>query len=126
MGKISIALIILFTLACTTNSKDDISGKWMMHKVIQGEQDVTSEHNPENDRYLILDDKGTFESGGKPFGKNSGKYTFKPEENTLFLDSDAGQEDDSYWNVRISNDTMYWRGYGSEWARNFQIIQVRE
>ena len=117
---VSFAFTFLITYVST-----DITGKWAMHKVIQSGKDVTSEHDPHKERYLIIKDDNTFESGGRPFGKNTGKYKFDDSDNTLFLDSDAGPEDDSYWNVRVSNDTMYWQGYGSEWAKDFQIIQVR-
>jgi hypothetical protein len=34
----------------------------------------------------------------------------------LFLDSDAGPEDDSQWTINIAGGTMFWQGVGSEWA----------
>jgi len=125
MQHISIILVIVLMLAYTSDSEDGITGKWLMYKVIQNGKDVTSEHNPNNERYLILKNDNSFESGGRPFGRNTGKYLFNKEDNKLFLDSDTGPEDDSYWKVKISNDTMYWQGYGSEWAKNFQIIQIK-
>ena len=125
MKKLSIVLFVMLIYGCSSNYEDRITGKWIMNKVIQNGQDVTEEHNPHNERYLILKTDSSFESGGRPFGINTGKYSFNEEDNKLFLDSDAGPEDDSYWIVRISNDTMYWQGYGSEWAENFQIVQIR-
>ena len=125
MKKLSFILVVFAIFGCNSNSKDGITGKWIMNKVIQNGQDVTEEHNPHNERYLILKPDSSFESDGRPFGKNTGRYSFNEEDNKLFLDSDVGPNDDSYWNVRISNDTMFWQGFGSEWAENFQIVQIR-
>jgi len=125
MKKLSVFLIIAFFLGCTSNKRNEITGQWLMYKVIQDGKDVSSEHNPHNERYLILKSDSTFESGGRPYGKNSGKYVFNAEENTLFLDSDAGQEDDSQWEVTFLGDTMHWQGYGSEWAKDFELIHLR-
>lgn len=97
-----------------------------MHKVMQHGEDVTAEHNPNSDRYLYLKGDMSFESGGTPFGRNTGKYRFDESSSTLFLDSDVGEEDDSQWLVTIQNDTMYWSGLGSEWAKNFAIVHVRK
>lgn len=97
-----------------------------MYKVVQSGKDVTSEHNPYHERYLELNTDQTFESGGRPYGMNTGKYIFDAKESTLFLDSDTGPEDDSQWRVSIQGDTMHWQGYGSEWANDFEIIQLRE
>jgi len=96
-----------------------------MYQVLQSGQDVTAEHNPNNERYLILKKDSTFETGGRPFGANTGKYAFDREKKTLFLDSDAGPDDDSYWKVSVKGDTMHWQGYGSEWADHFELIHVR-
>ena len=125
MIRITVLLITAFFFTNQPNSTSDLSGKWLMHKVIQNGQDVTAEHNPHNERYIILKEDGSFESGGRPYGKNTGKYVFDSDKHTLFLDSDVGPNDDSQWYVNIKNDTMHWQGYGSEWAEDFQIIQIR-
>jgi hypothetical protein len=125
MKKLLVLLAAGFLMDLVAGSEMDITGKWLMNKVIQDGKDVTEEHDPYDERYLILQGDGSFESGGRPFGKNTGKYILDPKEYTLFLESDAGPEDDSYWNVSIRKDTMYWQGYGSEWAENFQLIHVR-
>ncbi len=125
MKKIIVSFTVAFMVCCTSNTTDEITGKWRMYKVIQNGKDVTSEHNPNNDRFLILKSDSTFESGGAPYGKNTGRYLFSSGDKTLFLDSDAGPEDDSKWKVGISNDTMYWQGYGSEWAGNFELVHLR-
>jgi len=97
-----------------------------MHEVLQEGKDVSEEHNPYNERYLVLRSDSTFETGGRPFGKNTGKYHYHSEDQILFLDSDAGPEDDSRWKVTLRRDTMHWEGVGSEWAEDFEIIQIRE
>jgi hypothetical protein len=102
-----------------------LEGKWMMHQVLQDGNDVTEEHNPQRDRYIVFWEDGIFESGGSPYGSNTGNYTYTPEEGSLFLDSDAGPDDDSRWKVTIQQDTMKWQGVGGEWANRFQIIHHR-
>jgi hypothetical protein len=102
-----------------------LEGKWMMHQVLQDGEDVTEEHNPQQDRYIIFWEDGIFESGGTPYGSNTGRYTYAPEEGSLFLDSDAGPDDDSRWKVTIEQDTMKWQGVGGEWANRFRIIHHR-
>ena len=126
MKKLLVLLTSGSLLAFIIGSDTDLTGKWLMHQVIQDGQDVTAEHDPYDERYLILKSDSSFESGGRPYGINTGKYLFDPEEKTLFLDSDAGPEDDSHWNISIRKDTMYLQGYGSEWAENFQLIHVRD
>jgi hypothetical protein len=120
--------ILLFAApaGCKPIPDNPLTGKWLMHQVIQDGEDVTGEHDPYHERYLILREDSTFESGGRPFGMNSGRYVYDPSDQSLFLDSDAGEEDDSSWKVEVRNDTMHWQGLGSEWARAFELIQVRE
>lgn len=96
-----------------------------MHQVIMSGADVTEEHDPYHERHLILNEDLSFESGGRPWGKNSGTYTYQAADGSLFLDSDVGPEDDSAWKVHFNGDTMFWQGVGSEWAEDFQLIQIR-
>jgi hypothetical protein len=111
---------------CTSSPEEFLTGEWQMHKVIQDGQEVTSEHDPFDERFLIIKDDNTFESGGRPYGKNTGKYEFNITEHTLFLDSDSGPEDDSNWRVTFQGDTMFWQGYGAEWAEAFELIHIKE
>ena len=107
------------------SSSDVLVGKWEMSQVIQNGSDVSSEHNPHAERYIIFKADQTFESGGRPYGANTGKYEFNPDLRTLFLDSDLGSDDDSYWKVTLNADSMHWQGYGSEWAEGFELVHVR-
>ena len=116
---------LVFIIGCSTNSNVEIYGKWDMYQVIQSGQDVTAEHNPHNERFLVLNEDGTFETGGRPYGKNTGQYSFDKNEMKLILDSDVGPEDDSQWVVSMKGDTMHWRGFGTEWAEGFEIINLR-
>ncbi|RKD92421.1 lipocalin-like domain-containing protein [Mangrovibacterium diazotrophicum] len=124
MKILPFVLVLFLFVSC--HSKNDITGNWMMHQVLQSGQDVTADHNPHGDRYIIFKADSTFESGGQPFGKNTGKYSYNATEGTLFLDSDTGPEDNSHWKVTLTKDTMHWQGYGSDWADAFEIINVRE
>ena len=124
--RILISLLVFAALAgCKPIPDNPLEGKWSMYQVIQDGKDVTGEHDPYHERYLILREDSTFESGGRPFGMNTGRYVYDPAEYTLFLDSDAGEEDDSRWKVEVRNDTMHWWGLGSEWAEGFELIQVK-
>ena len=102
-----------------------LEGKWMMWQVIQDGNDVSAEHNPQAERYIIFYEDGAFESGGRPYGLNTGRYEYSPEDGILYLISDAGPEDDSRWKVTIESDTMTWNGLGSEWANRFRITHRR-
>ncbi len=123
-------IIIIFTTAfmisCTPKLDKQIIGKWKMYKVIQDGVDVSKQHNPKDERFFELFQDQTFMSDGRPYGKNTGKYTIEMNKQTLFLDSDIGPEDDSNWYIEIQNDTMTWQGYGTAWAERFQVIHIRE
>lgn len=95
-----------------------------MESVVQSGNDVTSQHNPKNNRYISFLEDGTFESGGDPFGINTGKYSFD-KSGSLLLDSEAGPEDDSIWDISFEEDLMVWKGLGSEFARNFILKHRR-
>ena len=124
--RLIIFITALFMVGCTQDLKRQVEGEWTMHAVIQQGEDVSNEHDPYDERYFIMKQNGTFESGGRPFEKNTGKYILNEEEKTLFLDSDVGPEDDSNWKISVNNDTMYWKGYGTEWAEEFRIVLVRD
>ena len=88
MKNLNLLFIALLFFGFASNKEEGITGEWQMYKVIKDGQDVTSEHDPYNERFLILKGDSTFESGGRPFGKNTGKYDFNTANQTLFLDSD--------------------------------------
>lgn len=122
--------IILFcasslSLASQEKLEDQLQGKWMMDEVFRQGQDVSSEHNPQNNRYIVFKEDGTFESGGDPWGMNTGTYYVNNHVGTLHLDSDAGPEDDSYWKIVMEKSRMTWRGTGSEFAKEFVITHRR-
>lgn len=126
MKTLSILVIQILLTGFSSYTQEVLTGKWMMDKVIQDGKDVTSEHDPHDERYIIFKSEGTFESGGKPFGKNTGKFSFTAADQMLYLDSDAGPEDDSQWKVSMQGNKMHWQGFGSEWALGFEIIHVKE
>lgn len=109
------------TLLASCQSKEQqILGKWNMHLVSNDGTDVTEEHNPENNRWIDFKDNGAYISDGDPYGKNSGKWSFN-EEGFLFLDSDADEGDDSYWEVDISKNKMVWKGAVFEFTKTFSL-----
>ena len=122
-----IAHFLIFLLPFLSQATDiDITGTGEIHKVIQYGRDVTPQHNPYRERYLILRKDNTFESDGRPYGRKRGNYEFNTSDHILFMDSDAGPEDDSKRLVTMWRDTMYWKGIGNEWGESFGMIQVRK
>lgn len=113
-------LFVYTLLGYSQTSQSKIIGTWVMESVVQSGNDVTSEHNPKSNRYISFLKNGTFESGGDPYGINTGKYSFD-NSGSLFLDSDTGLEDDSIWSISFEGDLMIWKGLGSEFARNFVL-----
>ena len=127
MKKLSITCLFLlgvWSLPSWGQQQSLIVGKWSMHQVVRNGEDVTAEHNPAKDRWIEFHADGTFNSDGTPYGPNSGRYELAGE-NTLYLDSDAGEEDDSNWKYEIKQNQMTWEGLGSEFAREFVIVHSR-
>ena len=104
---------------------DRVVGRWEMDRVLDRGEDATDVHNPAGDRYVELRADGTFESGGQPYGRNTGRWTLDPAYNELTLESDLGDADDSYWIVSLDGDRMEWAGVRSETARRFRILSRR-
>ena len=90
-----------------------IIGKWKMVTVMEGNQDITPNLNPTNDRWIMFNEDHTFESGNASEVKNAGTYTVDNEARTLHLDSDAGEGDDSNWKIQFREDLLLMRGIGS-------------
>lgn len=104
---------------------DALVGRWTMATVVQDGRDVTAEHNPAGDRYVVFHADGTFETGGTPYGRNTGRWTFDEGTQELYLDSDAGEGDDSYWTVTFDGDAMRWQGARSEFTERFVVTHMR-
>ncbi|WP_412069398.1 hypothetical protein [Rubrivirga sp. IMCC43871] len=109
----------------TGSAASPLVGRWDMEAVYDRGADVTAEANPAGDRYIVLRPDGSFESGGQPYGLNTGRWTYTPRTRTLALDSDLGPDDDSRWIVTLRDDVMEWDGDGSAFARRFRITAVR-
>jgi hypothetical protein len=112
--------------ACNPDAAAPLHGKWLMQRVLRAGEDVSAEHNPYGERYILLQDNQQYTSDGRPFGANTGWYTYYEPKRRLFLDSDVGPEDDSYWLVQLKADSMRWQGTGSAWAEQFEIVFVRD
>ncbi len=100
-------------------------GRWEMFKVIQKGEDVSTKHNPAGNRWFEFKQGGTFESGGDPYGKNTGKFFVNNLSGECYMDSAIGPNDDSIWSITIKDDEMTWQGVGTEWAEGFRIVHVR-
>ena len=137
MKKKNLGLLLLlslvFALSCSNESdvKEKIIGKWEMTKVKELSEDVTQRHNPNSDRWIRFTENagtengGIFETGRGNTKENSGKWFYNEKENELYLDSDAGEDDDSYWSVTIEGGTMTWKGRKFEFNKRFEIEHSR-
>lgn len=116
--------VLLFSmlLASCSSTKKKLLGKWQMQKVYEQETDMSHIHNPKDDRWIEFYADGSFESGGTPYGKNTGKYILGKNKQTLSLDSDAGEEDDSKWTVSVEKGKMIWIGVGSARQRTTRVL----
>lgn len=91
-----------------------------MDKVYNDNVDVSTEHNPNNDRWIEFDEDGNYKTDGTPYGPNTGKWSFT-DEGLLYLDSDADEGDDSYWKVGFDDEGMTWKGAKFEFTKTFKI-----
>jgi len=126
-------LFLLFSLACTPSDTHpeaqrlaaQIVGQWSMETVFEMGRDVTADHDPSDNRWIAFAVDGTFVSDGDPHGRNTGHWRIHEDTRELFLDSDAGEDDDSYWIVQIEDDSMRWKGTRSAFTERFEIIHAR-
>jgi hypothetical protein len=123
---IALLTLVLFSCGEDTSLRGKIEGRWEMTKVLDRSEDVTKTHNPESNRWIkfIKDENnengGIFESGSGDKKENTGKWSIKGFE--LFIDSDAGDDDDSYWQVIIEGNEMHWIGQRFDFNKRFEIF----
>lgn len=105
-------------------STEQLVGKWAMGAIMQNGTDVSAQHNPNDNRWIELNPNGTFVSDGDPYGRNTGKWTFDGNTRELYLDSDVGEGDDSYWllSETAGNGQMLLRGTRSEFTQQFSMV----
>lgn len=118
--------LVALLFACNSDrtmlTRDQLVKKWDMAAVIQNGQDVSEQHNPSGNRWIELTADGNFVSDGDPYGRNTGTWTFDTETAELFLDSDAGEGDDSYWIVSENGEKLILKGARSEFTREFSMV----
>jgi hypothetical protein len=96
-----------------------------MIKVLELSKDVTAKHNPDNSRWVSFQKDSTFESGAGEKTDNTGKWIIDENEKELYLDSDAGEDDNSYWEVTFDANIMHWKGGRFEFNKRFEIVHQR-
>lgn len=125
----SLPLLLLIAACQSTqtpaSTESLLIGRWDMAQVYDGGEDVTAEHNPAGNRWVAFASEGTFISDGDPYGRNAGRWTYDPATQELYLDSDAGEGDDSYWIVQVEGDEMHWQGARSAFTKRFEIVHVK-
>lgn len=128
--KLILTCILTLVLSCSKemNFSENITGKWIMVKVLELSEDVTENHNPHKNRWISFKadpdilGSGSFESGTGRVTENTGKWFFNEKEKEFFLDSNAGEDDDSYWEVSFNADSMQWKGRKFEFNKRFEIF----
>ncbi len=124
-------LLISILISCNNaysqnnNLSKSIIGKWKMVKVLELSEDVTVKHNPGNDRWISFKEDSTFESGTGEKRENTGRWSIDEKEKELFIDSDAGKDDDSYWEVKFDGNIMQWKGRRFEFNKRFEIVHEK-
>lgn len=122
-------LIILSFLLVSCSSKKNMEkqllGKWMMNAVYENDQNVTSKHNPENNRWIKFNRNGSYESGGDPHGYNDGEWELDVEKAILFLDSNM-EDDDSEWKISFKDDKTIWTGIGTPRQEGVKLVLKKE
>ena len=117
MKQLLIACLLASALACNTStSSTQLTKKWMLHSVVRNGNDVTEKHNPHSERWIEFLSDSTFASGGRPFGDNTGRWKLvsENEQQTLYIYSSAGDDDDSSWIIQLTDSS--WSGSASKTA----------
>jgi hypothetical protein len=123
--------IVTFSCSIEISFSEKISGKWNMVKVLELSEDVTEVHNPNNNRWISFKADtesptvGSFKSGTGGNTENTGKWFYSEGTKELHLDSDAGEDDDSYWEVSFNADSMSWKGKRFEFNKRFKIVHKK-
>ena len=126
MIKYTFPLLLLCSFsACMPTVAQKLKGTWAMQRIYDNSTEVTRKFNPRKDRWITFYEDGSFKSGGTPYGENGGKWTFYASDNLLFLDSDIGVEDDSYWILQIWKEEMNWSGARSSFTERFRVTFSR-
>ncbi|MEM1122334.1 MAG: DUF5004 domain-containing protein [Bacteroidota bacterium] len=118
-------LLLSILSACSTTIPKQLNGTWQMTTVYDNSSDVTAQHNPQKNRWITFYKDGSFRSGGQPYGENGGQWTYNTQNNILYLDSDAGEGDDSYWLLNINKKSMDWAGTKSSFTERFKIFYTK-
>jgi len=133
MLRIAVLTLLPLVAACHSSHQDhakalsvEVVGRCLMKKVYHDGVDVTRQHNPSDNRWFEFSADGTFISDGDPHGRNTGTWTLEEASQELHIDSDAGEDDDSYWIVSLKSDTMRWNGARFDWNKRFALLHVRQ
>ena len=134
ISLIPILTILFLVASCNASEKqaetpspaEMVAGKWWMNTVLDSGNDVTKEEpfNPEGNRWIEFKADGSYNSDGDPYGPNTGNWKLMGSGDSLeiFLDSDAGEGDDSYWLLSFEEEQMRWKGSRSSFTERFEII----
>ena len=125
--------VLLTFVGCRTTEESQsdsamahLMGQWAMDHVYDSGQDVTDQHNPAGNRWISFIADGSFVPDGDPHGRNAGQWIFDEQTSELYLDSDAGEGDDSYWIVSFEEEQMRWKGARSDFTARFELVHVRQ
>ncbi|GJM30804.1 MAG: hypothetical protein DHS20C17_34390 [Cyclobacteriaceae bacterium] len=129
MKKFLIGILLvcsgLSSVKDTNNPSHWIIGKWKMVTVLEGNQDISPVLNPDSNRWFQFEIDGNFQSGEGDRRTNTGTYDIDNQNNTLHIDSDAGEDDDSNWRIQFREDLLYMRGIGTNRQEMTTVISQR-
>ncbi|MEL6356369.1 MAG: hypothetical protein AAFQ37_05475 [Bacteroidota bacterium] len=124
---LAILLVLVFTSCSKTNDlASQLTGKWNMVRVVINGESADQMLNPDGNRWLAFQPTGNFTSGSGKERENGGTYELDPTKAEVFLDSDAGEGDDSRWQVSFSGDTLFMRGVGTARQESSLVTLLKE
>jgi len=124
MKSFAIILFLIGIASINTQAQDEIIGKWKLEQVIVDGVDVSQEHNPFNERWIEFLKNGSFQSDGRPFGKNSGTWSEEKTENIIHLKSKV-EDDNSDWVYELDKDKIRWTGFGDRKKQNTVLMHTK-
>ena len=107
-GIRNLMLLLFIGFSACKKSSEYFIGKWQILHIVENNQSVDLIEN-----WMHLKPNGTYDSYDKTSKKSeSGKWTYKPKEQTLLIDGE-GEEGDSQWTLTTKNDTLYFHSTSS-------------
>lgn len=73
---ISFLISSVLLIGAFQSKAQSVVGIWNLDQVIIDGEDVTAEHDPEDERWISIEQDSSFKSGGRPYGSNNGTWSY--------------------------------------------------